>query len=71
MTWWLRSPAEVDTVYALALKLGVQAPWPPTDMPWNVRECHIRHPDGHTIRVSARLKRSRLWWLHGRSLTRA
>src|SRR5437016_12570168 len=59
------------TVYALALKLGVQAPWPPTDMPWNVRECHIRHPDGHTIRVSARLKRSRLWWLHGRSLTRA
>jgi len=52
MTWWVSTPEEVDAVYALALKLGVQAPWPPTDMPWHVRECHIRHPDGHTFRVS-------------------
>src|SRR5215211_638467 len=56
MSWWLGSTAEVDAVYELALKLGIPAPWPPTDMPWNVRECHIRHPDGHTFRVSANLK---------------
>lgn len=56
MTWWLESPAAVDAAYALATKLDVVAPWPPTDMPWNVRECHLRHPDGHTIRVSARLE---------------
>jgi catechol 2,3-dioxygenase-like lactoylglutathione lyase family enzyme len=56
MTWWLHSSADVDEVYALALRLGIVAPWPPTDMPWNVRECHIRHPDGHMIRVSARLE---------------
>lgn len=56
MTWWLSSPAEVDAAYELALKLGIVAPWPPTDMPWNVRECHIRHPDGHTFRVSALLR---------------
>lgn len=56
MTWWLESLADVDAAYELALKLGVPAPWPPTDMPWNVRECHIRHPDGHTFRVSARLE---------------
>lgn len=56
MTWWLYAPAEVDALYALAIELGIPAPWPPTDMPWNVRECHIRHPDGHTIRVSARLE---------------
>jgi catechol 2,3-dioxygenase-like lactoylglutathione lyase family enzyme len=56
MTWSVRSPADVDAAYALALKRGLVAPWPPTDMPWNVRECHIRHPDGHTIRVSARLE---------------
>jgi Glyoxalase/Bleomycin resistance protein/Dioxygenase superfamily len=56
MSWWLESPAEVDRVYALALRLDVVAPWPPTDMPWNVRECHIRHPDGHMIRVGARLE---------------
>jgi hypothetical protein len=52
MSWWVESPAEVDAVYELALQLGIPAPWPPTDMPWNVRECHIRHPDGHTFRVS-------------------
>ena len=44
------------SLYALAVKLGVIAPWPPTDMPWNVRECHIRHPDGHIFRVSASLE---------------
>ena len=53
MSWWVSSPAEVDAMYELALKLGITAPFPPTDMPWNVRECHIRHPDGHTFRVSA------------------
>lgn len=56
MTWWLDSPADVDAAYELALQLDVLAPWPPTDMPWNVRECHIRHPDGHTFRLSARLE---------------
>ena len=56
MSWWLESPAAVDAAYARALELGISAPWPPTDMPWNVRECHIRHPDGHTFRVGARLE---------------
>ncbi len=56
MTWWLHSPEQVDAAYALAVELGLLAPWPPTDMPWSERECHIRHPDGHTIRVSARLE---------------
>jgi hypothetical protein len=26
--------------------------WPPTDMPWGVREMHVRHPDGHVLRLS-------------------
>ncbi|MGH7480915.1 MAG: VOC family protein [Longimicrobiales bacterium] len=56
MTWWVGSRAEVDAAYALAQDLGVSASWPPTDMPWNVRECHIRHPDGHTFRVSVGLE---------------
>src|SRR4026207_781326 len=30
MSWWLETPAEVDAVYELALKLGVPAPFPPT-----------------------------------------
>jgi catechol 2,3-dioxygenase-like lactoylglutathione lyase family enzyme len=56
MTWWVGSRDEVDALYARAIELGIPAPWPPTDMPWNVRECHIRHPDGHTFRVTARVE---------------
>lgn len=26
--------------------------WPPTDMPWNAREMHVRQPDGHVFRIS-------------------
>jgi len=56
MSWWLKTPAEVDAVYELALQLRIPAPFPPTDMPWSVHECHIRHPDGHTFRVGANLE---------------
>jgi uncharacterized glyoxalase superfamily protein PhnB len=53
MSWWLATPAEVDEVHALAVNSGFTVTWPPTDEPWGVRECHIRHPDGHTFRISA------------------
>jgi catechol 2,3-dioxygenase-like lactoylglutathione lyase family enzyme len=53
MSWWVGSPAEVDAAHALALQQGLTVTWPPTNEPWGVRECHIRHPDGHTFRVSA------------------
>ena len=53
MSWWLSSPAEVNEVHALAIKEGVTVTRPPTDEPWGVRESHIRHPDGHTFRISA------------------
>ena len=56
MTWWVESPEAVDALYQLALQQGVTVTAPPEDRPWNVRECHVRHPDGHTFRVSAGLK---------------
>jgi predicted lactoylglutathione lyase len=56
MSWFLSSPAEVDAVYQLALEQGVTVTRPPTDEPWAVRECHLRHPDGHTFRVGAGLE---------------
>jgi hypothetical protein len=34
------------------LAQGIEVAWPPTDMPWSVREMHVRHPDGHVFRVS-------------------
>ena len=55
MSWWLESPSDVDAAHALAVREGVTVGWPPTDEPWGARECHIIHPDGHTIRISAAL----------------
>jgi uncharacterized glyoxalase superfamily protein PhnB len=53
MCWLLKSPADVDAFYNRALEQGVIATMPPTDQPFGIRECHIRHPDGHTFRVGA------------------
>ncbi len=43
---------DVDVVYQHCLDQGIEITWKPTDMPWNVREMHVRHPDGHVFRVS-------------------
>src|SRR5246127_535131 len=38
---------DVDAVYRHCIEQGLEVTWPPTDEPWNVREMHVRHPDGH------------------------
>ncbi len=43
---------EVDTMHQRCVEQGLDVTWPPTDMPWNVREMHVRHPDGHVFRIS-------------------
>ncbi len=43
---------DVDAVHARCVEQGLEVTWPPTDMPWNVREMHVRHPDGHVFRIS-------------------
>lgn len=43
---------DVDALHEHCLENGIEVTWPPTDMPWNVREMHIRHPDGHVFRMS-------------------
>lgn len=48
MSWWVDN---VDEVHNLCIEKNIEVTWPPTDMPWNVRELHIRHPDGHVFRV--------------------
>jgi predicted enzyme related to lactoylglutathione lyase len=42
---------DVDAVHEQCLANGLEVTWPPTDMPWNVREMHVRHPDGHVFRI--------------------
>jgi catechol 2,3-dioxygenase-like lactoylglutathione lyase family enzyme len=43
---------DVDSVYAHCLAQGLEVAFPPTNMPWGVREMHLRHPDGHVFRIS-------------------
>jgi uncharacterized glyoxalase superfamily protein PhnB len=43
---------DVDAVHRRCAEQGIEITWPPTDMPWNTREMHVRHPDGHVFRVS-------------------
>lgn len=42
---------DVDEVYRHCLAQGFEIAFPPTDMEWNAREMHIRHPDGHVFRI--------------------
>ena len=47
---------DVDAIYQRCLSQGLEVTWPPTDMSWNVREMHVRHPDGHVFRISKGLE---------------
>ena len=49
MSVWVE---DVDEVHRNCLAAGLDVTFAPTDMPWNVREMHVRHPDGHVFRVS-------------------
>ena len=53
MSIWVE---DVDAVHSRCLEQGLEITFPPTDMPWNVREMHVRHPDGHVFRVSRGLE---------------
>jgi catechol 2,3-dioxygenase-like lactoylglutathione lyase family enzyme len=46
---------DADAVHALCLERGLEVLWPPTDMPWGLRETHVRHPDGHVFRIGNHL----------------
>jgi catechol 2,3-dioxygenase-like lactoylglutathione lyase family enzyme len=43
---------DVDAVHRRCVEQGLEVTFPPEDMPWRVREMHVRHPDGHVLRVS-------------------
>lgn len=47
---------DVDEVYRSCLREGLDVTFPPTDCPWNARECHVRHPDGHVFRISQNIR---------------
>lgn len=49
MSVWVEN---VDEVYKQCVAVGIEITFPPHDMPWQTREMHVRHPDGHVFRVS-------------------
>jgi catechol 2,3-dioxygenase-like lactoylglutathione lyase family enzyme len=49
--WMMIWVDDVDAIHRHCLEQGLEVTWPPTDMPWNVREMHVRHPDGHVFRI--------------------
>lgn len=49
MSVWVE---DVDAIHAHCLQVGIEVTRPPTNEPWNVREMHVRHPDGHVFRIS-------------------
>jgi uncharacterized glyoxalase superfamily protein PhnB len=53
ISWFLRSRDDLEQAHARAVELGYEISQPPADEPWGMREFHLRHPDGHTFRVSA------------------
>ena len=48
---------DVDAVHAVCIDRDIEVAFAPQDMPWGVRECHVRHPDGHVFRLSQKLPR--------------
>ncbi|HLO41326.1 MAG TPA: nuclear transport factor 2 family protein [Phycisphaerales bacterium] len=49
MSLWVE---DVDAVHARCVERGLEVTMPPTTEPWGVREMHVRHPDGHVLRIS-------------------
>jgi catechol 2,3-dioxygenase-like lactoylglutathione lyase family enzyme len=47
---------DVDAVHAHCRAHDIEVTSPPEDKPWNVREMHVRHPDGHVLRISKGLE---------------
>jgi catechol 2,3-dioxygenase-like lactoylglutathione lyase family enzyme len=43
---------DVDALYRRCIEQGIEVTFPPADLPWGVRELHVRHPDGHVLRMS-------------------
>lgn len=55
MSVWVE---DVDKVHQLCVAAGLEITMPPTNEPWNVREMHLRHPDGHVFRISRGIERA-------------
>jgi ketosteroid isomerase-like protein len=51
-TWLSVWIDDVDELHRRCLHNGIEVLRPPRDEPWGVRELHVRHPDGHVLRLT-------------------
>jgi uncharacterized glyoxalase superfamily protein PhnB len=42
---------DADVVHERCVAEGLDVVRAPVDEPWDVREFHVRHPDGHVFRI--------------------
>lgn len=42
---------DVDAVHRRCQAQGIEVAMEPAEMPWGLREMHVRHPDGHILRI--------------------
>lgn len=50
-TWVSIFVDDVGDVHERCVAAGVDIAYPLTEEPWGVREFHVRHPDGHVLRI--------------------
>ena len=53
ISWWIENKGSLDRLYDEVVRGGHEVTRPIADEPWGVREFHLRHPDGHTFRISS------------------
>ena len=51
-TWMSIWVDDLEALYERCVTEQLDITHPPTDEPWGVREFHVRHPDGHVLRIS-------------------
>ena len=49
----------VDEIHKQCLQNHLDIMYGPADMPWGVREMHVRHPDGHVFRVGTSMTKAK------------
>jgi uncharacterized glyoxalase superfamily protein PhnB len=42
---------DVEAMHQRCLTAGLDITYPPNNEAWGVREMHVRHPDGHVLRI--------------------
>ena len=52
---YFRVDKDVDALYRSARRKGAKVLSPPTDMPYGMREFHLRDPDGYDVAVAQEL----------------